>query len=187
MESGHVGPGIYQQGRHGKGQGRHECKSSHRLFCFSHGLSGIAKKFAYQHGRNALQQLTKMAKYKLCKARSVFKKAFGEVARITRGVFAGGVGGCAQVPPTTHQPPAAGSLHNHIFKRELHVPSWRRRPSSSAWSPAMMSGRMEPGLESILPRQQNCQWRRRPRQQRYEQQTPLLRGSSMTLSLACVR
>ena len=55
-------------------------------FCFSHGLSGIAKKFEYPHGRNILKQLTKMAKYKLCKARSVFKKAFDEAAKITRGV-----------------------------------------------------------------------------------------------------
>ena len=54
--------------------------------CLSHGLSGNAKKFKYEGGKTTLKGLTKMAKHKLCKARTRFRQVFLVSPIITRGV-----------------------------------------------------------------------------------------------------
>ena len=54
--------------------------------CCSHATAGTAKRFDYKQGKGILNKLTGMAKHGLSKARTLFKKKFGESAKITRGV-----------------------------------------------------------------------------------------------------
>ena len=57
-----------------------------RAFCVSHGTSGSGKKAAMTIGKDALNALSGMTKFKLCKARNIFKKAFGEAAKSKGGI-----------------------------------------------------------------------------------------------------
>ena len=47
-------------------------------YCMSHGISNCGKKADMDVGKDVLKHLTAMVKFKLCKARNVFRAAFGE-------------------------------------------------------------------------------------------------------------
>ena len=55
-------------------------------FCVSHGTSTCSKKFDWTFGRKWLSHLTKMVAPRLCKARTLHKTLFGEVAKKSGGV-----------------------------------------------------------------------------------------------------
>lgn len=55
-------------------------------YCMSHGISNCGKKADMDVGKDVLKHLTAMVKFKLCKARNVFRAAFGESAKKTGSV-----------------------------------------------------------------------------------------------------